>query len=149
MIGYVFLSAGVVGTGAFAYFVSPAGRGAHRLVVPRFVLAAQCRRLDSENGRLSATAATLLTERQTARRELDDVREDLAKAGLRIGDLEEQLAPFDELRQENTRLRSELSNARSMRQLSAGPAPADDASALPDDVQQFVDDTATAWRASA
>lgn len=88
-----------------------------------------------------------LLEQRTG--ELDTLKEQLAKAGQQIVERDQQLAAFDATCAENTRLRAELDNARAMRQLHPGPSPADDASALPDAVQEFVDATATAWRVRA
>jgi hypothetical protein len=148
VIAYVLLSAGVAGTATCAYFAAPAARGTHRYLVPRSVLRAENVRLDGENEELAHTVVRLTGEVTVARKELDETAEHLVAARTRILDLEEQLGPFDRLCADNTRLRAELANARAVRSLYPGPSPADDASALPDGVQEFVDDTATAWRAT-
>ncbi|MFI6248987.1 hypothetical protein [Streptomyces sp. NPDC051016] len=81
--------------------------------------------------------------------ELDTAKEQLTKAVRQIAERDEQLAAFDATCAENTRLRAQLDNAQAMRQLYPGPSPADDASALSDEAQEFVNQTPTAWRASA
>jgi len=73
----------------------------------------------------------------------------LVQATKRIADLEAEAASHGAVRDENTRLRSELANATAVRPLLASQPPADDASALPDDAQEFADQTATAWRTRA
>lgn len=100
-------------------------------------------------GRLERDRRELSGELERITDQLHGTRADLDKAGLHIADLEEQLAGFDATCVENTWLRAALANATAMRQLLPGPSPADDASALPDHVQEFADQTATAWRASA
>lgn len=149
MIAYAFLAGGVAGAGALVYFVAPAGRGLHRHVVPRAKLRADIARLEAEAESLACNIVGLLLSRHEARRERDDALEALTVASVRIDDLEKQLTAFDALCAENTQLRAELDNARAMRQLLPGPSPADDASALPDEAQEFANETATAWRASA
>lgn len=149
MIEYAFLGVGVAGAVAFVYYVAPAGRGLHRYVMPRAALRADIARLEREADQLTCNVARLLIGRHQALEERGDALEDLTQASLRIADLEKQLEAFDALCAENTQLRAELDNARAMRQLLPGPSPADDASALPDSVQEFADATATAWRASA
>ncbi|MEV4033446.1 hypothetical protein [Streptomyces umbrinus] len=152
MITWISLAVGVSGTGAALYFVAPAGRGAHRFLMPRSQLRANCARLDRENNdlakavhRQASEAEAALEELDATRDERDDVQSALEKAALRIAELEEQLRAFDQLCGENTELRSALSNAHAVRPLAAR----DDASALPDDVQEFVNQTATAWRKGA
>ncbi|MET7776267.1 hypothetical protein ABZU94_10685 [Streptomyces mirabilis] len=149
MIGEILLGVGAAGASVCFYFVAPAGRGIHRHVVPRAVLRAQIARLEQEADSMVCAVSKSLTDVQAARVERDEAWEALNKAERLVADLEKQLRPFDELCAENTQLRADLDNARAMRQLSAGPRPPDDASCLPDDVQEFVDATATAWRASA
>lgn len=152
MIAWISLAVGVSGTGAALYFVAPAGRGAHRFLMTRSQLRANCARLDRENDDLAQAVHARASEAEAAFDELDATRDErdeaqsaLEKAVLRIAELEEQLRVFDLLCGENTELRSALANAHAVRPLSAR----DDASALPDDVQEFVNDTATAWRTSA
>ncbi|MFE2469773.1 hypothetical protein [Streptomyces mirabilis] len=149
MIGEVLLSVGAAGASVCFYFVAPAGRGIHRYVVPRALLRARIAQLEKEADSMVCAVKRSLTDVQAARKERDEAWVALNKAEQLVADLEKQLSPFDELCAENTRLRADLDNARAMRQLSAGPLPPDDASSLPDDVQEFVDATATAWRASA
>ncbi|MFJ8153893.1 hypothetical protein [Streptomyces sp. NPDC094468] len=79
---------------------------------------------------------------EQAASQLDETKDALTEA-------EKQLKAFDSTCAENTRLRAELDNARAMRSLHPGPSPADDASALPDSAQEFVDATAGSWRATA
>ncbi|MGW3152715.1 hypothetical protein [Streptomyces sp. NPDC001089] len=148
MISEVLFGTGAAGVVALVYYVAPAGRGAHRHVVPRAMLRAEIRRLERESTSLACAVNRSRTEVLSTRAERDQAWEALGKAERLVTDLEKQLSPFDALCAENTRLRADLDNARSMRQLSAGPPPPD-ASALPDDVQEFVDATAAAWRASA
>lgn len=149
MIGEILLGVGATGASVCLYFVAPAGRGIHRYVVPRAMLRAKIGQLEREADAMVCAVKRSLTDVQAARVERDEAWTALNKAEGLVADLEKQLGPFDELCAENTRLRAELDNARAMRQLSAGPLPPDDASSLPDDVQEFVDATSTAWRASA
>lgn len=146
MIGEILLVVTAGGAAAFVYFVAPAARGAHRLVVPRYVLRARIVELEREADSMVCAVARSLTDVQSARRDRDEAQAALGKAELLTAGLEEQLATLVELRAENTALRAALGNAWAMRQLSAAPLPPDDASALPDNVQEFVDQTA-AWRA--
>ncbi|MGW1498981.1 hypothetical protein ACWCQW_10485 [Streptomyces mirabilis] len=149
MIGEILLGVGAAGASVCFYFVAPAGRGIHRYVVPRAMLRAKIAQLEREADSMVCAVQGSLTDVQAARKERAEAWAALSKAEGLIADLEKQLSPFDELCAENTQLRADLANARAMRQLSAGPLPPDDASSLPDDVQEFVDATATAWRASA
>jgi len=152
MIAWISLAVGATGAGACAYFVAPAGRGAHRLVMSRSQLRANCARLDRECDDLAQAVHERASEAEAAFEELDATRDErdeaqiaLEKAALRIADLEEQLRAFDQLCSENTEMRSAVANAHAVRPLSDR----DDASALPDHVQEFVNATATAWRSSA
>jgi hypothetical protein len=149
VIAYVLLSVGTGGVAALIYYVAPAGRGAHRYVVPRRQLRAEIARLEKEANSMVCAVSRSLTDVQAARTERDEAWKALHKAELLVADLEKQVADRDEVREENTRLRAELANAQAVRQLSAGPLPPDDTSALPDDVQEFVNSTTPAWRASA
>ncbi|MEU9208490.1 hypothetical protein AB0D27_11185 [Streptomyces sp. NPDC048415] len=149
MIGFVYLSFGIAGTAACAYYVAPAARGLHRHVLPKSSLRADAARLDAENASLACDIGHLLIQVQAARRERDDNAKALRQALERIGDLEQQLANHDETQAENLQLSADLANARAMRQKLTGPSPADDASALPDYAQEFANQTASAWRASA
>lgn len=149
MIAETLLSVGAAGASVCLYFVAPAGRGVHRYVATRAMLRSRIAVLEREADSMVCAVKRSLTDVQAARTERDDAWEALNKAEQLVADLEKQLSPFDELCAENTQLRADLDNARAMRQLSAGPLPPDDASSLPDDVQEFVDATATAWRASA
>jgi predicted RNase H-like nuclease (RuvC/YqgF family) len=166
VIGYAFLSVGCLGTvlvvAAVRYGYSPAeaarkaveGSGVrritarqlrHNLRLAEHELAGAgeyISRLERDRRELSA-----LLEQRSA--ELDSAKEQLAKATRQIHERDQQLDAFDATCAENTSLRAELDNARAMRQQLPGPSPADDASALPDDVQEFVDATAGAWRAGA
>ncbi|MFF2094794.1 hypothetical protein [Streptomyces sp. NPDC058202] len=148
MIAYALGTVGVGGAAAVAYYVAPAARGAHRLVAPRRKLLADIRRLEKEADALACNVNGSITDLQAARAERDNAWKALGKAERLVDDLEKQLADRAQVLAENTRLQAELDNARSIRQLSAGPPPADDASALPDDVQEFVNATSDAWRAS-
>ncbi|MGP4085445.1 hypothetical protein [Streptomyces sp. KR55] len=146
MIGYVFLSVGVAGTVAFVYFMAPAGRGMHRYVAPRSELRAEAARSSAEAEELACKLVGLASELDAIGGERDDLKAALEKAGLRIAELEEQLRDADQLRETNTALKSQLANVTAIRPLR----PADDGvSALPDDAQEFADQTATAWRARA
>lgn len=152
MIAWISLAVGVTGTGACAYFAAPAGRGVHRFLMPRSQLRANCTRLDRENDDLACAVHKLASEAEAAYGELDATRDErddavtaLEKAVLRIAELEEQLRAFDVLCGENTKLRSAVANAYAVRPLPVR----DDASSLPDELQEFTDQTTTAWRASA
>lgn len=149
MMTYAFLTVGTLGTAACMYAVAPAGPGAHRLVMTRRQLRADCARRQAEAEELSCKLVGLASEHDAVTAERDEAREQLGNAEQLVADLEEQLRTFDATCAENTQLRADLANARAMRQLTAAPSPAPDASALPDDVQEFVDQTATAWRKSA
>jgi hypothetical protein len=149
VIAYVFLAVGALGTAGVAYSVAPAGRGVHRLVVPRAVLRAEAARCDAQAEDLACKLVGLAAELDGVREELGNALADKEKAERQIAELQEQLAAFDATCAENTRLRQDLANARAMRSLHTGPSPADDASALPDELQEFADETPTAWRASA
>lgn len=148
MIAYALGSVGAMGATAVVYYVAPAARGAHRLVLPRRKLLADIRRLENEADAMVCNVNGVITDVQSARTDRAAAWEALAKAERLVEDLEQQLADREQVLAENIRLQAELDNARSVRQLSAGPPPADDASALPDDVQEFVNATADAWRAS-
>ncbi|MCI3277476.1 hypothetical protein [Streptomyces cylindrosporus] len=149
MIGYVFLAIGSAGTAAVAYCVAPTGRGLHRYVVPRSQLRAQIVFCDNENDELVCKLIGLAAEVDGAYEELREALTGKEKAEQQVADLEEQLKAFDALCAENTELRARLANATAVRQMLPGPSPADDASALPDELQDFVDQTASAWRATA
>jgi len=146
VIVYLFLLAGAAGTEAAAYYALR-GRGVHRYVAPRPMLRLEAANSTAVADELACKLIGLASEYDAVAAERDALKAALEKAGLRIADQEEQLRAFDLLCAENTQLRADLANARAMRQLTAGPRPADDASALPDDVQEFVDQTATTWRA--
>lgn len=152
MIAWISLAVGATGAGACAYFVAPAGRGAHRLVMTRAQLRANCARLDRESDDLAQAVHQRASEAEAAFEELDATRDErdeaqiaLEKAVLRIAELEEHLKTFADVCAENTRLRAHLDNAHAIRPLPAR----DDASALPDQLQEFLTATATAWRSSA
>ncbi|MHC3474643.1 hypothetical protein ACYF6T_38940 [Streptomyces sp. 7R007] len=149
MIGYVLLTLGTTGTAGVLYAVAPAGRGAHRYVVPRSVLRAQAARKDAQIEELACKMIGLAAELDGAYDELRSALTGKEAAEQRVTELEEQLKAFDQLCADNMQLRADLANATAMRQLLPGPSPADDASALPDHVQEFADVTATAWRAEA
>ncbi|MFF0139735.1 hypothetical protein ACFYRN_25185 [Streptomyces sp. NPDC005227] len=149
MIAYTLGAVGVLSSAAVAYYAAPAARGAHRLVLPRRKLLADIRRLEKEADAMVCNVNAAITDAQTAHTERAAAWKALGKAERLVGDLEQQLADRAQVLDENTRLQAELDNARSIRQLSAERAPADDASALPDDVQEFVNATADAWHASA
>lgn len=147
---YAALTVAVAGTAAVLYYVAPAGRGLHRLTWTRVRLRADVARLDTENDKLACTLARCLIERQQALRERDAAWTLLRQAEVLVANLDEQLGEQQLVRAENLQLRSDLANATAVGQLSRGPSPAELASsALPDDVQEFVDRTATAWRANA
>lgn len=149
MIAYALGSVGVVGAVAFVYYMAPAARGAHRYVVPRSELRAEIVRLEGKADALVCTVTRTAIAAHAARADREEAWAMLGKAEGLVADLEKQVADRAELLAETIRLQAELDNARSMRQLSAGTLPPDDASALPDDVQEFVATTATAWRARA
>ncbi|WP_406168965.1 hypothetical protein [Streptomyces sp. NBC_00996] len=149
MIGYVFLSVGALGTAVVAYHLAPAGRGAHRYVVPRAVLRAEAARSTAAADELACKLIGLASELDATTVERNDFKAALEKADLRIAELEEQVCDRDQLREANTALKAALNNAHAIRPLVPGPSPADDASALPDEMQEFANQTATAWRASA
>ncbi|MFI1767473.1 hypothetical protein ACH41H_36240 [Streptomyces sp. NPDC020800] len=146
MIAYLFLGIGGLGTGlavvAVRYGYGPA---------------------EAARKAVEGSGVCRITARQI-RHELRQTQHQLAGAGQHIAGLERDcrelsalLEKADDRHQEkttglvreNTELRAALENARARRRLLPGPSPADDASALPDQVQQFADETATAWRASA
>lgn len=147
MIGYLLLAVGGAGTIAALYFVAPASHGAHRYVVRRAALRADLARKDAQIEELDTKLVGICAELEGAYIELQDALTGKEKAEQQVADLEEQLKSFDALCEENTQLRAALANATAVRQLYPGPSPADDASALPDDLQQFADQTATAWHA--
>ena len=149
MIGYVFLTLGSLGTAAVGYTVAPAGRGLHRYVVPRSVLRAEAAQEAATAEELAGKLCGLASEYEGVAAERDVLLALLGRAERLIADKEEQLLAFDALCAENTQLRADLDNARAMRQLLSGPSPADEASALPDDLQDFADMTVGAWRATA
>ncbi|HET6635053.1 MAG TPA: hypothetical protein VFH77_08475 [Streptomyces sp.] len=128
MIGYLLLSAGVIGTAACGYYVAPAGRGAHRYLVPRSVLRAEAVCLQVENEQMARTVIKLTSEVALADKAHDAAQESLSEARTRIRVLEEQLAELDVLRAENTRLRADLDNVRAVRPLTAA---ADEAPTVP------------------
>ncbi|MFB7596932.1 hypothetical protein [Streptomyces sp. NPDC056160] len=127
MIEYLFLSAGIAGTGALVYFTAPAGRGLHRYVAPRPRLRADLARLEREADQLSCVVIRLTAENTVLGKERDAANEARAEAEQQITGLEEQLAAFDQLCAENTRLRADLDNARAIRPLPTS----DDAPTLP------------------
>ncbi|WP_432169115.1 hypothetical protein [Streptomyces sp. 1222.5] len=146
MIAYLFLGVGGLGTGAVVIAVRY-GYGP----------------VEATRKAIEGSGVRRITRGQL-RHELRQARHQLAGAGEYIAGLERdrgQLSALLEtaedrhreqtegLRSEITELRAALDNARAMRQLHPGPSPADDASALPDHVQEFADQTALAWRASA
>ncbi|MFJ9114435.1 hypothetical protein ACIRJO_02680 [Streptomyces sp. NPDC102394] len=149
MIGYLFLALGGVGTVGVLYYLAPASHGAHRYVVPRATLRADVARKDAQIEDLDSKLVGVCAELEGAYAELRDALVDKEKAEQQVAGLEEQLTSFDALCQENTQLRAALANATAVRQLYPGPSPADTASALPDELQQFATQTATAWRARA
>lgn len=149
MIAYVFLALGTAGTAGMIYAVVPAGRGLHRYVVPRSVLRAEAARHEATAAELACKLVGLASEHDAVAAQRDELSAALEKAGLRIGDLEDQLRAFDSTCAENSRLRADLANATAVRSRLPGPSPADDAGALPDELQEFVSETATAWRARA
>ncbi|MFI5973584.1 hypothetical protein [Streptomyces sp. NPDC051452] len=146
MIAYLFL--GVSGLGAGAVVVAVRyGYGP----------------IEAARKAFEGSGARRITSRQL-RDELRQARHQLAGAGQYIAGLEvdrgelsalleqaegRHLQETAGLRRQITELRAALDNAHAMRSLHLGPSPADDASALPDGVQEFADQTATAWRASA
>lgn len=146
MIAWVFLSAGVAGSVAVAYYTAPAGRGLHRYVVPRARLRAEVRRLEREADDLTCAVIRISGERDVACKQRDEFSDDLVDARQQIVGLQEQLTAFDRLCAENTELRSQLANATAYRPLTAAD---DRVSALPDDQQEYADTTATAWRSRA
>ncbi|MET7477960.1 hypothetical protein ABZT17_26835 [Streptomyces sp. NPDC005648] len=148
MIGYLLFSLGTAGTAVAAYAAAPAGRGVHRYVVPRAQLRAHIAGLEGQNEELVCKIFGLTSELDGAYDELREALVGKEKAEQQVEDLEVQLKGFDATCADNSRLRADLANATAMRQLLPGPSPADDASALPDELQEFADATATAWRAS-
>jgi predicted nucleic acid-binding Zn-ribbon protein len=149
MIGYLFLALGTAGTAAVLYYVAPAARGTHRYVVPRATLRTGIARLEGERDTQDGKLLGITAELNGTYDELRDALIGKESAEQRVTDLEDQLKDYDAVRAENTRLTSALANATAMRQLLPGPSPADDASALPDELQQFADQTSAAWRARA
>jgi hypothetical protein len=149
VIGYLFLSAGAIGSAVAVYSAAPAGHGVHRYVAPRQMLRAEAARHEAEADGLACKLHGLTSELDGVMAERDEAIALLGKAERLVTDLEEQLVAFDALCAENTQLRADRDNARAMRQLLPGPSPADDASSLPDELQEFADETAVAWRASA
>ncbi|MGW6911485.1 hypothetical protein [Streptomyces sp. NPDC054940] len=147
MIAYAFLALGAAGTAGVLYAVAPAGRGLHRYVVPRSVLRAEAAQAEANADELAAHLVSVCTEREELAAERDEALGLLGRAELLVADLEGQLKAFDSTCAENSRLRSELANATAIRPLSSGHSPADDASALPDELQEFVSQTAATWRA--
>lgn len=149
MIAYVFLALGTAGTAGLIYAVAPAGRGLHRYVVPRSMLRAEAARHQAAAEELACKLIGLASEHNSVTVHRDDLTAALEQARLRIADLEDQLRAFDSTCSENSRLRAELANATAVRSRLPGPSPADAASALPDELQEFVSETASAWRARA
>jgi hypothetical protein len=145
VIQYVALTAAVAGTAAVLYCVAPAGRGLHRLSWSRARLRADVTRLDAENDALAGTLTRCLIGRQQALRERDAAWLLLKQAEVLVANLDEQLGEQQLVQAENFQLRSDLANALAVGQLSRGPRPAELAAALPDDVHEFVKETATAW----
>lgn len=119
MIGYVFFALGTGGLSAVVYAVAPAGRGLHRYVVPRSQLRAEAARHSAEAEQLACKLVALAAELDGAAVENSNLTADLAKAGLRITDLQEQVRDRDHLREANTALMSELANLRAIRPLPA------------------------------
>lgn len=131
MIAYVFLAVGCGATAACVYAVGPAGRGAHRYVVPRKQLRAEAVRADAEAEdlacRLRALGAELdgvYDELDAARDERDNARAAVEKAALRIADLEETAREADRLRETNQALRARLANLTAIRPLLPATLPA-------------------------
>ncbi|MFJ2004743.1 hypothetical protein [Streptomyces chartreusis] len=149
MIAYLFLGLGAAGAAGVIYYLAPAGRGLHRYVVPRSVLRAEAVTSTAAADELACKLVGLASEHDAVCGQRDDLVAALEKAGIRIADLEDQLRAFDMTCAENSRLRSELANATAMRSALPGLSPADDASALPDALQEFADQTTTAWRTRA
>ncbi|MFJ4551037.1 hypothetical protein ACIP4X_17725 [Streptomyces sp. NPDC088817] len=150
MIAYAFLTISVAGVGAVAYYVAPAGRGAHRYVVPRSMLRAEAARHAAAAEEATCKLVGLAVEFDAVSVERDDLEAALDKAGRRIDELEEQVRDRDQLREANTALQAALANARKVSQLPPhGDTQPPSASALPDHAQEFVNATPTAWRASA
>ncbi|MEU7403842.1 hypothetical protein [Streptomyces sp. NPDC044948] len=119
MIETLLLSAGVGGTAAALWYVAPAGRGLHRYVVPRSRLRADIARLEREANDLTCAVLRLSTENTTIGKDRDAAHDALADSRLHNVELERQLAAFDQLCSENTRLRAALANARAVRPLPA------------------------------
>ncbi|WP_250754621.1 hypothetical protein [Streptomyces sp. G1] len=145
MIGYVFLALGTAGTAGVLYAVAPAGRGAHRYVVPRSKLRAEAAKASAEAEELACKLIGLAAEIEGTYEELREALTGKEKAEQQVALLERQLKGFDELCAENTALRAHLANLAAVRPLPA----ADDVTALDDAAQEFTDLTSTAWRARA
>ncbi|MFK0172660.1 hypothetical protein ACIQU5_28075 [Streptomyces sp. NPDC090306] len=152
MIAYVLLGGSIAGGGAITYAVAPWARGAHRLVVPRSHLIAELKSADRENDELSCKVVGLAREVDAKAAELGRARTELTQAAQRAANLENVLARRTEqafeLRKENRRLAADLANATAVRVGRPGGYPADDASTLPDEFQEFVNATDPAWRAA-
>lgn len=149
MIGYILLALGGTGTVAVMYYVAPAARGAHRLVVPRATLRTDIANREEQLAERDGKLLGINAELNGAYEELRDALIAKEAAEQRVAALEDQLKDYAALSAENTRLGAELANATAMRQMLPGPSPADDASAMPDELQQFADQTFTAWRVRA
>lgn len=149
MIGYLLLALGGTGTAAAFYYAAPAARGTHRYVVPRPVLRATITGLEEQLADRDTKLVGINAELNGAYDELRDALIGKESAEKQAAELEQELTAFDAVCADNTRLRAELANATAVRQLYPGPSPADDASAMPDELQQFANQTSTAWRARA
>lgn len=149
MIGYLLLALGATGTVGVLYYVAPAARGAHRYVVSRATLRAEAARSEAQAEERACKLVGLTSELDGAYVELRDALIGKEAAEERVADLEQQVKAFDAVCADNVELSSALANATAVRQLYPGPSPADDASALPDELQEFVNESATAWRTRA
>ncbi|MEV6791302.1 hypothetical protein AB0M87_04720 [Streptomyces sp. NPDC051320] len=98
-------------------------------------------------GRLEKDNRELSREAESACGERDDFKAGLEKAALRIAELEGQLTAFDQLCTENTQLRAGIANARAVRQDPRVPPV--DITEPPEAYGDFINDTATAWRAAS
>ncbi|MFF8406965.1 hypothetical protein ACF06P_35730 [Streptomyces sp. NPDC015684] len=146
MIAYLFLGVGGLGTGGVVIAVRY-GYGPVEAT----------RKAIEGSGLRRITARQLRHELRQTDHQLAGARQYIAGLERDRGELSALLEQSEDrhreqnegLRQEITELRAALDNARAMRQLHPGPSPADEASALPDSAQEFADQTALAWRASA
>nr|WP_162934288.1 hypothetical protein [Streptomyces scabiei] len=130
MIGYVFLTVGVLATAVVIYAVAPAGRGLHRFVVPRSRLRRELRLTllelagaEEHIAGLESALSAGTSSWEWMAGQLTAAEEALEKAQRQHAELEEQLREVDQLRVTNTALQAQLANANAIRPLTVAAAP--------------------------